>query len=128
MNSNTFSKGNILEASHRKLTKGYHYIIYFEGYSDIEFCGCMITHFHLNGNLKMENNHFETNDQNGNYYKITFDNTYLVKGKFIKSEEWGPFEKVGDLAELGIDFMNEHIEGLDFETFREYYIRNKFTK
>ncbi|WP_026717260.1 hypothetical protein, partial [Flavobacterium gelidilacus] len=91
MNSNNFSKGNILEATNRKLTKGYHYIIYFEGYSDNEFCGLMITHSDLNSNQKMEINHFEKVDKDNNAYKITFDETFLVLGKFIKSEEWGPF-------------------------------------
>lgn len=127
MNSNNFSKGDILEATHRELTKGYHYIVYFEGYSDLNFCGCMITHSNGNNNISMEAQHFETNDKNGKPYKVGYDNTYLVKGKFLKSEEWGPFEKVGALTVEGINFLDEVISGLGAETFSDYYRRNKLT-
>ena len=127
MNSANFSKGDILEATHRELKKGYHYIVYYEGHSNLSFCGCMITHSNDSKNTPMEAQYFETNDDNGNPYKIGYDNTYLVKGKFLKSEEWGPYEKVGALTATGIDYLDEMVSGLNSETFSDYYRRNKLT-
>jgi len=125
MNSNIFKKGDILEATHRELTKGYHNIIYFEGHSDIDFCGCMITHADLEINIAMSPTHFETNDKNGVKFKVGYDKTYLVKGIFLKSEEWGPFQKVGELSKDGVAFLNKIVSGISPETFREYYIKYK---
>ncbi|MEJ7678854.1 MAG: hypothetical protein WKG06_13550 [Segetibacter sp.] len=58
------------------------------------FVGAMITHHSdENRNIKMdERSHFLKG------FEITFDNSYLVKGRFIKPEEWGTFTKVGQLS------------------------------
>lgn len=128
MNSDTFSKGDILEATHRQLTKGYHYIVFFEGYSKSDFCGCMITHSNINENIPMEFSHFEEVNSKGELYKVKYDNTFLVKGKFLKSEEWGPFEKVGKLTTEGINLLDKEISDLEYETFGEYYKRHRMIK
>ncbi len=125
MNSNESTKGDILKATHRALNKGYHYIIYYEGNSILNFCGFMITRSNKHDNILMDSTHFENNDETGKLFQVRFDNTHLVRGKFLKSEEWGPFEKVGQLSEKGIDFLQNTVCNLEPETFRDYFIRNK---
>lgn len=127
MKSNNFTKGDILEATHRNLTKGYHYIIYLEGHSDLDFCGCMITHSNSHDNVPLEARHFETNDSQGCDFKVLYDNSFLVPRKFLKSEEWGPFEKVGALTHYGMAFLDKVIEHTETETFSQYYRRLKFS-
>lgn len=128
MNSDNFEIGDILEATHRDLTKGRHYIIYYEGHSKNDFCGGMITHSNDANNVKMDKGHFIEKDEKGVNYKIVFDETYLVKGKFLKSEVWGPFTKVGCLTEDGIGFLKATIGGLSSESFGEYFYRTKILK
>jgi len=116
-----FKKGDILEATYRELTKGYHYIIYYEGFSQSDFIGGMITHSDINQNVKMTIDHFEVTDFHGKPYKIGYDNTYLVLAKLVKPEVWGPYRKVGELSAEGIIFFEDHIGGLRYETFANYY-------
>jgi len=115
-----FEKGDILEAADRELTKGRHYILYYEGFSHDDFIGGMITHSDIHGNLKMQNDHFESFDHNGSKYKVIYDETYLVNAKLIKPHVWGPFSKVGSLSESGITFFENSINYLPSETFEDY--------
>lgn len=85
MNSKDFKSGDILQATHRELIKGHHPIIFVSGHSDHDFIGAMITHEPIEDrNVKMRRLHFQPG------FAIAFDNSYLVKGQFIKPEEWGP--------------------------------------
>ena len=118
-------QGDILEAKKRDKTAGRHFIVYYEGYSEENFIGGMITHLEDKRNIPMNKSHFELYDKNDNKYKITFDNTNLVVAKLIKFESWGPFTKVGRLSQKGIEFVTENIGELNSETFEEYKHRTK---
>lgn len=118
MNSKEFVAGDILEATHREKKKGFHPIVFISGSSEDNFIGVMITHHEdKTKNVKMKSSHFETGQ------KISYDNTYLVRGKFIKPEVWGPFNKIGQLTPEGLNFVNEQINGLPEETFSKYFAR-----
>ncbi|KRD10034.1 hypothetical protein ASE21_09940 [Flavobacterium sp. Root901] len=118
-------RGTILQATHRALTQGFHYIVYFEGNPDQDFIGGMITHYNGNGNVPMQPEYFEINDKNDKAFKVTYDNSFLVVGKFIKPSQWGPYSKVGKLSEEGIQFLENIIGNLPFEPFAYYYKRNQ---
>lgn len=115
--------GDILEASVRNKNAGLHYIIFYSGYDEINFLGAMITHLKSERNELMSIIHFESTDENGDLYKVQFDDTYLVKAKLMKLESWGPFKKVGQLTQEGINFVKEKIENSLSETWDEYLVR-----
>lgn len=119
MNSKDFKSGDILLATHREIKKGYHPIVFISGNSEYDFIGAMITHEAIGDrNLKMKESHFEPK------LEITYDNSYLVKGQFIKPEEWGPFEKKGQLTPEGLEFVLENISHCPLETFAKYFARH----
>ena len=118
MNSKDFELGDILKATHRDKEKGRHYIIYISGHSEQDFVGAMITHLQdITKNVWMVESHFEPN------YPINYDESLLVRGRFIKPENWGTFKKVGKLTKKGIDFLKEVTDDLPTETFADYYVR-----
>lgn len=111
-------RGDILVATHRNLRAGYHPIIFFDHLNQRDFIGCMLTHKVMDKNVPMLKNHFlETSAE------FEFENTQLVKGKFIKFTEWKPFYKVGTLSESGIEFVERIVSNLPLETFSKYYRR-----
>lgn len=117
MNSKNFKSGDILKSTHRELRKGYHPIVYISGYSDTEFVGAMLTHHDdPTRNVKMDSTFFEN--------KRGYENTYLVSGKFMKPEEWGPFTKINQLTSDGLNFVIEHITDEPLELFSTYFRRN----
>lgn len=60
MNSKEFKSGDILEATHRELNKGYHPIVFISVNSEYDFVGGMITHeTFADRNVKMKESHFE---------------------------------------------------------------------
>src|SRR5690606_32681248 len=117
------SRGDILEASNRAKNAGKHFIIFFDGYDDTNFIGCMVTHLESDNNVKMYQSHFNKTDNNGMNYKFQFDNTNLVIAKLYKVESWGPFDKIGELTTEGITFVEQTIQELPAETWEEYLIR-----
>jgi len=123
-----FVRGDILKATHRAIKEGKHFIVYFDGNSDDDFIGGMITHSELYGNVKMEIDHFEKVDGNGINYNVTYDDSYLVKAKLFKPNIWGPFTKVGCLTDDGIFFLSNTIEELETESFESYLLRNNLIK
>jgi hypothetical protein len=56
----------------------------------------------------MQAEHFKKSNKKGQAYKVYYDDTCFVKGKFIKPETWGPYKKVGELTEAGITFIESH--------------------
>jgi hypothetical protein len=117
MNSKDFKSGDILRATQRERRKGYHPIVYISGYSDTDFVGGMLTH-HANDNcnIKMDSTFFEN--------KIGYENTFLVIGKFMKPEEWGPFTKINQLTSNGLSFVIAQTINQPYETFSNYFRRN----
>ena len=118
------NKGDILEAKNRKFQAGKHYIIFYDGYNDNEFIGGVLTSTDMFPvNIWMDSLHFIEKDEVGTDFKITYKNSKLVPAKLYKPEEWGPFEKVGQLTEEGIAFVEEHIGNLQAEYWQNYILR-----
>lgn len=120
-----FIKGDILKASKRQRDKWRHFVVYFEQLSEHDFIGGMITHADFSQNLKMSADLFNTLDPNGTKYEVVYDGSFLVKAKLIKPHDWGPFSKVGELSEKGIEFFELAIKDLKLETFTDYLKSNK---
>lgn len=117
MNSNDFKPGDVLMATHRDLTKGHHPIVYLSGHTDTNFVGAMLTHHEdPTRNVKI----------NSTYFVKTagYENTFLVIGKFMKPEEWGPFTMINQLTPEGLNFVNDKIDDQPLETFANYFRRN----
>ena len=111
-------RGDILVATDRDLRAGHHPILFFDHMHSWDFIGCMLTHEVMDRNEPMIEDHFlDTSDE------FEYENTQVVKGKFIKFAEWEPFYKVGRLSESGIEFVERLIHGLPLETFGNYYRR-----
>ena len=117
MNSKDFKPGDILKATQRELKKGYHPIVYLSGHSNTDFVGAMLTHHNdKKRNVRLTTTSFI--NQSG------YDNTYLVIGKFMKSEGWGPFSKINELTADELQFVNNAIQDQPLETFANYFRRN----
>lgn len=113
-------KGEIYYGSKRDRYSAYHPIVFLEGKANGSFIGGVLTHSKRSKNVLMKNEHFEAKDNNGKEYKLSFDNTYLVIGRFVKPREWGPYTKVGQLSKKGIDFIEELIGKLMAEHWDDY--------
>ncbi|WP_374462117.1 hypothetical protein [Chryseobacterium taeanense] len=97
-----------------------HPIIFFSKMDDDNFYGAIITHStNYENNVAMQANHF-IESQNNMSFSIQYDNSYLVKLKIIKYSEWGPYEKRGQLSELGIEFIKSHLENEDPILWSQY--------
>lgn len=115
--------GDILEATDRSREAGYHFIIFYEGYSDDEFeAGVLTTTDLFPVNILMNETHFVDKDENGNDFKVTFKNSKLVPAKLFKPEEWAPYVKVGQLTNEGIDFVKKNIGHLEAEYWKDYIL------
>lgn len=121
MNSNQFSRGDILRARDRNRKAGWHYIIYYEPNSSSDFIGGMITRHTSPKNASMTTAHFLELDENGNPFQVAYNNSNLVIAKLIKFEGWGPFTKVGQLSIEGVQFLEGTIDHLPPMSFAEYY-------
>jgi hypothetical protein len=118
------NKGDILQATNRSRVAGFHFIIFYEGYEDNEFlAGVITTTDKFPVNYVMQSNHFVEEDDNGKHYKITFKNSKLVPAKLFKPEQWGPFDKVGQLTAEGICFIEKHIGQLEPEYWEDYILK-----
>ncbi|MFD2599207.1 hypothetical protein ACFSQ3_09605 [Sphingobacterium corticis] len=112
--------GFILKATENGRDEGYHPIVYIGGHSDADFLGAMITTSPYNGqNIKMEKAHFKDG------FDLCYKNSFLVKGRFIKPNKWGPFTKVGELTAEGLKFVVDQIQDCQNETFDEYFERGR---
>lgn len=108
------NKGDILEATDKSRVAGYHYIVYYESISANEFAGTFIsTDGSFEQNIEMTDNHFEEYDENDELYDIRNDGSFLARAKLIKLESWGPFTKVGQLSNVGVEFLENNIGDLE---------------
>jgi len=98
-------EGDILKGEKRGRDAAYHMIIYLKSNNSDSFLGVVLTHSEIKDNILMKKEHFIEVDKRGKKYEFSFNNTYLVKGVFIKPGEWGPFEKIGELTKEGIKFI-----------------------
>lgn len=100
-----------------------HYIIYLGIYENNEnsFLGAMLTtSTRYSENIQMDETHFETKSETGKSWRVTYENSLIVGKQFIKSIEWAPFEKVGQLTEMGLHFVQSNVGHL----FPVYYPGN----
>ncbi|TCD12972.1 hypothetical protein EZ449_02695 [Pedobacter frigidisoli] len=104
-------KGNILWSDNNlnKSGRRAHYMVFIKPHDAHYFVGAMITHAKGFNNIELEENHFEKSDANGKNYKVYFDRSLIVGNPLFKSLEWRPFEKVGQLTEEGIAFVENEI-------------------
>ncbi|MEQ8358045.1 MAG: hypothetical protein RH860_01065 [Cytophagales bacterium] len=113
MTSN-FSVGDIIQGKLRGLDESFHPIIYF-GEINIEFFdGGMITHSCGFGNVRLQNKHFSQ--------RINSDSrpSYFVKNYLLKKQEWGPFQKIGELSNEGIKFVKSQLIGTTPQVWEDY--------
>ena len=116
--------GDILEARDRSYEAGRHYVIFYDGYDDNEFlAGVLTSTDNFPKNILMNESHFINTDENGNDFKVTYKNSKLVPAKLYKPENWGPFEKVGQLSTEGIVFVEEKIGHLEPEFWEKYILK-----
>ena len=93
-----------------------HPVIFIEQKNKIEFFGIILTHSHVNkygDNVQMKHEHFEVYAEAGEKYHLQHDNILIPVKHVINNNDWGPFEKVGNLTSIGNEFIEEYID--DFE-------------
>jgi len=102
-------KGDIFLAENRENNP--HPIVFIEQIDISSFKACILSHQPTNQNIPMIQEHFHTNDENGDPYQIQFENSYLVPNvTFIKMTSWLSNEKVkGRLTDLGISFIEQYV-------------------
>ncbi|MBI1939479.1 MAG: hypothetical protein HYS25_15325 [Ignavibacteriales bacterium] len=118
-----YKKGDILLGE-----KTNHPIIYLNKEDDYYFNGCIITHSPTSSyknNISFLPEHFEMHDEDDNPYRIIYDNSHFVNLKLIKKTEWGPFNKVGKLSRIGIQYLEKYLEKDDSTEWRAYISKNK---
>ncbi|MEC7264685.1 MAG: hypothetical protein VXW38_13170 [Bacteroidota bacterium] len=108
-----FNRGDIIVATSREVSAGFHYIIYYNRITGEEFAGTFITRTSYHGrNIPMQDIHFIERDANGELYQIQNLNSFFIPAKLIKLESWGPFFKVGELSQEGIALLESTIDHL----------------
>lgn len=125
-----FIKGDIVLPSNRVAWKNwlkglYHPAVVWDDVYDggVDFSGIMLTHRGPNkrfANILMAANHFE------NGYEVGFSNTHFVNQVFIKFYNWGPFELVGRLTPVGVEFIESRLQPeafpIEFIAYRDAMI------
>jgi len=107
-----YKNGDILKGSNRHRDAAFHYIVFLEG-SDIDsFIGAVLTHSNgYEDNILMKKKHFKKVTPEGGEFEFKYESTHLVKGRFIKLNDWGPLEKIGELTQAGINFVEFSTNG-----------------
>ncbi len=67
-------------------------------------------------NILMEEKYFITSN------KFIFSNTCFVNQLFIKFQVWKPFNKVGSLTEIGINYNEEHFKQIEPLPIEKYIL------
>ena len=120
-----FKKGDLLIARYREIYKGYHFIIYLHKYHGDDFEGAIITTKPVYDNVLMDKSHFQEKDKDGNDYKIQYNKSHLVRYRFVKPDEWGPYKIEGRLTHEGVKFVDDNLNDTTIQTFKEYYDKLK---
>lgn len=107
-------KGDVLLATKRKRTEGYHLIIYWQKHVDSTFfVGLMLTtDYSRPDNLKMLAQHFGCG--------FIYNNTHVVNAFLLKPNEWGPFRKIGCLTQSGLKFIEENVDTSNPKIWTDY--------
>lgn len=112
-------KGDIIYANKENAK---HPIIFLEPEKEYDlFTGVMLTSSgEFPNNISMKPKHFKEYDSTGKKYLISYKNSYFVKAKFLKSNEWTPFKIVGKLTEEGIKFVESNVDTEPKKLWEEY--------
>lgn len=106
--------GDILKGTKRSRDAALHFIVFLDGRDHSSFVGAMLTRSNRYGdNVLMSENHFSKNDNAGKPFEFQFDDTHFVNRKFIKLQDWGPFEKIGELTPEGIEFISSKVGSME---------------
>jgi hypothetical protein len=101
-----FKFGDIIEG-----TKTRHPIVFFSVKNKDQFYGCIITHSErYSNNFTFKKEHFLEKDENGRDYKVQYENSFYVKLKLEKQNDWGPFLKIGALSNEGIKIIKSNVQ------------------
>jgi hypothetical protein len=101
-------KGDIIRAD--DFPKHPHPIVFLKDNRDGSFDACIITHEQGKGNIKLEQEHFQTIDEKKIPFSIQYDDSYLVYKRLCKEDSWIKNETVkGKLTEEGIKFVESNI-------------------
>jgi len=119
-----WQKGDILEGTDRRREAARHYIVALEPYRPGDFIGAMLTSSDTYPeNIPMKPEHIRAHADNGVDFKFQFEDTYFVRGRFIKLENWGPFTKVGELTKDGLGFVEVETKDIEPELWNDYVAR-----
>lgn len=129
-------KGYILkgESNHKvyydengKKIKG-HFMVFLETRTETDFIGAMITSVDYKGtNIPMNEAHFLTHfsEEATKPCNIAYKNSHLVPCKLVKINEMGPFIKVGELSDSGIEFVVQIVSDKGPYEWEEYLYHQK---
>ena len=113
-----FKKGEIVRATKRDRSEGFHYIAVWTDFDDgNDFVGIMLTTSTTEeyaDNVLLEIDHIKKG------LDFEWQNSHFVNRLFIKFSVWGPFTKVGELTESGIKFISDNLQDIPPVTFDEY--------
>ena len=111
------SKGEILRASKRRRSEGYHYILAWSDFDEgMDFTGIMLTtSTSYPDNIPMDISHFQQGTE-----LDWHESQHFVNRLFVKFAAWGPFKNVGELTEQGIRFVEENLQDIEPVPFEEY--------
>ena len=78
-----------------------------------ELIACVISTKNTSDNIAMKEVHFEkTNSETGKRHDIQFNNSYLVKDKFIKFKVDLKATRKGQITPKGLEFINKELDGI----------------
>ena len=113
-----FDKGDIINGE----VTG-HPIVFLEKLDEYNFAGCMLTHRRPGPgyeNIALKEEHFEQIDNTGKKYEFLFGETHFVKVRLLKEAAWGPFKKIGEVTEEGMNYLETKLEGQEPINWHHY--------
>lgn len=113
-----FKKGEIVRATKRDRSEGFHYIVVWTDFDEgNDFVGIMLT---TSTTEEYADNVLLDIDHINKDLDFEWQNSHFVNRLFIKFSAWGPFTKVGELTESGIKFISDNLQDIPPVTFDEY--------
>lgn len=79
----------------------------------------------VGGNVPLIKDHLVETDPDGNTFEFQFQKSFFAKCQLRKKIEWSEYRKVGQISEEGIDFVMEHVKGIEPDY---YYNIDSFIK
>ena len=123
MTDMSYVKGDIVVASKRDRDKGKHYIIVWTDFEEgQDFIGIMLTTAtteEYSDNIALDKTHISEE------LEFVWKNSHFVNRLFIKFAEWGPFKKVGELSDSGVQYVQSNLQELEPVPFREYDLEHR---